>query len=79
MDRFIARPAQCPLLALLGHQETSAVEVKADERRVLFDFDDVVRRINRQAGVDVLVEVRALIPRVGRRCGVEVGQLAPRS
>jgi tryptophanyl-tRNA synthetase len=33
--------------------------------------NEVVRRINRQAGVDVLPEAQALIPRVGRLPGVD--------
>jgi tryptophanyl-tRNA synthetase len=33
--------------------------------------NEVVRRINRQAGIDVLPEARALIPRVGRLPGID--------
>jgi tryptophanyl-tRNA synthetase len=33
--------------------------------------NELVRRINRQAGVDVLPEARALIPRVGRLPGID--------
>jgi tryptophanyl-tRNA synthetase len=33
--------------------------------------NEVVRRINRQAGVEVLPEARALIPRVGRLPGID--------
>ncbi|MEH2589360.1 tryptophanyl-tRNA synthetase [Bradyrhizobium sp. AZCC 1721] len=33
--------------------------------------NEIVRRINRQAGVDVLPEARALIPRIGRLPGID--------
>jgi tryptophanyl-tRNA synthetase len=42
-----------------------------DEAPMIEQTNEIVRRINRQAGVDVLHEARALIPRVGRLPGID--------
>ena len=47
------------------------VPVGEDQAPLIEQTNEVVRRINRQAGVDVLPEARALIPRVGRLPGVD--------
>jgi tryptophanyl-tRNA synthetase len=42
-----------------------------DQAPMIEQTNELVRRINRQAGVDVLPEARALIPRVGRLPGID--------
>src|SRR5438309_10810061 len=49
------------------------VPVGEDQAPLIEQTNEVVRRINRQAGVDVLPAAHALIPRVGRLPGI-VGQ-----
>jgi tryptophanyl-tRNA synthetase len=46
--------------------KASIVPVGEDQAPLIEQTNEVVRRINRQAGHDVLPEARALIPRVGR-------------
>jgi len=47
------------------------VPVGEDQLPMIEQTNEVVRRINRQAGRDVLVEARALVPPVGRLPGVD--------
>jgi tryptophanyl-tRNA synthetase len=42
-----------------------------DQAPLIEQTNEIVRRINRQAGIDVLPEARALIPRVGRLPGID--------
>ena len=42
-----------------------------DQAPMIEQTNEIVRRINRQAGMDVLPEARALIPRVGRLPGID--------
>jgi tryptophanyl-tRNA synthetase len=42
-----------------------------DQAPMIEQTNELVRRINRQAGIDVLPEARALIPRVGRLPGID--------
>jgi tryptophanyl-tRNA synthetase len=51
--------------------KATVVPVGEDQAPLIEQTNEVVRRINRQAGVDVLPEARALIPRVGRLPGVD--------
>ena len=50
--------------------KATIVPVGEDQAPLIEQTNEVVRRINRQAGVDVLPEAHALIPRVGRLPGV---------
>jgi len=47
------------------------VPVGADQAPMIEQTNEIVRRINRQANAQVLVEAHALIPRVGRLPGVD--------
>jgi len=51
--------------------KATVVPVGEDQAPLIEQTNEIVRRINRQAGVDVLPEARALIPRVGRLPGVD--------
>jgi tryptophanyl-tRNA synthetase len=51
--------------------KATIVPVGDDQAPMIEQTNEVVRRINRQAGVDVLPEARALIPRVGRLPGID--------
>ena len=51
--------------------KASIVPVGEDQAPLIEQTNEVVRRINRQAGHDVLLEAQALIPRVGRLPGVD--------
>src|SRR6267142_1720603 len=51
--------------------KATIVPVGEDQAPLIEQTNEVVRRINRQAGVDVLPEARALIPRVGRLPGID--------
>src|SRR5215216_3406740 len=51
--------------------KATVVPVGEDQAPLIEQTNEVVRRINRQAGRDVLPEARALIPRVGRLPGVD--------
>jgi tryptophanyl-tRNA synthetase len=51
--------------------KATIVPVGEDQAPLIEQTNEVVRRINRQAGVDVLPEAQALIPRVGRLPGVD--------
>ena len=50
--------------------KATIVPVGEDQAPLIEQTNEVVRRINRQAGVEVLPEARALIPRVGRLPGI---------
>ncbi|WP_298884914.1 tryptophan--tRNA ligase [uncultured Bradyrhizobium sp.] len=51
--------------------KATIVPVGDDQAPLIEQTNEVVRRINRQAGVDVLPEAHALIPRVGRLPGID--------
>jgi tryptophanyl-tRNA synthetase len=51
--------------------KATIVPVGEDQAPLIEQTNEIVRRINRQAGVDVLPEAHALIPRVGRLPGVD--------
>ena len=51
--------------------KASIVPVGEDQAPLIEQTNEVVRRINRQAGHDVLLEAQALIPPVGRLPGVD--------
>jgi tryptophanyl-tRNA synthetase len=51
--------------------KATIVPVGEDQAPLIEQTNEVVRRINRQAGNEVLVEARALIPSVGRLPGVD--------
>jgi tryptophanyl-tRNA synthetase len=51
--------------------KATIVPVGEDQAPLIEQTNEVVRRINRQAGFDVLPEARALIPRVGRLPGID--------
>jgi len=51
--------------------KATIVPVGEDQAPLIEQTNEVVRRINRQAGVNVLPEARALIPRVGRLPGID--------
>ncbi|UFZ03447.1 tryptophan--tRNA ligase [Bradyrhizobium ontarionense] len=51
--------------------KATVVPVGEDQAPLIEQTNEIVRRINRQAGIDVLREARALIPRVGRLPGVD--------
>jgi tryptophanyl-tRNA synthetase len=51
--------------------KATIVPVGEDQAPLIEQTNEIVRRINRQAGVDVLPEARALIPRVGRLPGID--------
>lgn len=51
--------------------KATVVPVGEDQAPLIEQTNEVVRRINRQAGRDVLLEARAMIPRVGRLPGVD--------
>jgi tryptophanyl-tRNA synthetase len=51
--------------------KATIVPVGDDQAPMIEQTNEVVRRINRQAGVDVLPEARALIPRIGRLPGID--------
>ncbi|MET3332350.1 MULTISPECIES: tryptophan--tRNA ligase [Bradyrhizobium] len=51
--------------------KATIVPVGQDQAPLVEQTNEVVRRINRQAGVDVLPEAHALIPRVGRLPGID--------
>src|SRR5689334_2850448 len=51
--------------------KATIVPVGEDQAPLIEQTNEVVRRINRQAGAEVLPEARALIPRVGRLPGID--------
>ncbi|MGJ4998034.1 tryptophan--tRNA ligase [Bradyrhizobium sp. HKCCYLS3077] len=51
--------------------KATIVPVGEDQAPLIEQTNEIVRRINRQAGRDVLPEARALIPRVGRLPGID--------
>jgi tryptophanyl-tRNA synthetase len=51
--------------------KATVVPVGDDQAPLIEQTNEIVRRINRQAGVDVLPEARALVPRVGRLPGID--------
>lgn len=51
--------------------KASVVPVGEDQTPIIEQTNEVVRRINRQIGHDVLVEAEAMIPRVGRLPGID--------
>ena len=51
--------------------KATIVPVGEDQSPLIEQTNEVVRRINRQAGFDVLPEAHALIPRVGRLPGID--------
>jgi tryptophanyl-tRNA synthetase len=51
--------------------KATIVPVGEDQAPLIEQTNEVVRRINRQAGCEVLAEAQALIPRVGRLPGVD--------
>src|SRR5215475_7176813 len=51
--------------------KATIVPVGEDQAPLIEQTNEIVRRINRQAGVDVLPEAHALIPRVGRLPGID--------
>ncbi|WP_442894093.1 hypothetical protein [Bradyrhizobium sp. AZCC 1721] len=51
--------------------KATIVPVGEDQAPLIEQTNEIVRRINRQAGVDVLPEARALIPRIGRLPGID--------
>lgn len=51
--------------------KATIVPVGEDQAPLIEQTNEVVRRINRQAGVDVLPQARALIPRTGRLPGID--------
>ncbi len=51
--------------------KATVVPVGEDQAPLIEQTNEVVRRINRQAGTDVLPEVHALIPRIGRLPGID--------
>jgi tryptophanyl-tRNA synthetase len=51
--------------------KATIVPVGEDQAPLIEQTNEIVRRINRQAGVDVLPEARALIPPIGRLPGVD--------
>ena len=51
--------------------KATIVPVGDDQAPMVEQTNEVVRRINRQAGVDVLPEARALILRIGRLPGID--------
>jgi len=51
--------------------KATIVPVGDDQAPLIEQTNEIVRRINRQAGIDVLPEARALVPRVGRLPGID--------
>src|SRR3954468_18519896 len=51
--------------------KATVVPVGEDQAPLIEQTNEIVRRINRQAGVDVLPEAQAVIPQVGRLPGVD--------
>ena len=51
--------------------KATIVPVGDDQAPLIEQTNEVVRRINRQAGIDVLLEAQALIPSVGRLPGID--------
>ena len=51
--------------------KATIVPVGEDQAPLIEQTNEIVRRINRQAGRDVFVEAQALIPRVGRLPGID--------
>lgn len=51
--------------------KATLVPVGEDQAPIIEQTNEIVRRLNRQIGREVLVEARALIPRVGRLPGVD--------
>ena len=51
--------------------KATIVPVGEDQAPLIEQTNEVVRRINRQAGVEVLPEAHALIPRIGRLPGID--------
>jgi tryptophanyl-tRNA synthetase len=51
--------------------KATVVPVGEDQAPLIEQTNEIVRRINNQAGCEVLVEVEAVIPRVGRLPGVD--------
>jgi tryptophanyl-tRNA synthetase len=51
--------------------KATLVPVGDDQAPMIEQTNEIVRRINRQAGRDVLPEARALIPRIGRLPGID--------
>src|SRR6266446_1909473 len=51
--------------------KATIVPAGEDQAPLIEQTNEVVRRINREAGVEVLLEARALIPRIGRLPGID--------
>ena len=51
--------------------KATVVPVGEDQAPLIEQTNEIVRRVNRQAGKDVLPQARALIPRIGRLPGVD--------
>jgi tryptophanyl-tRNA synthetase len=51
--------------------KATIVPVGDDQAPLVELTNEIVRRLNRQAGIDVLPEARALVPRVGRLPGID--------
>lgn len=51
--------------------KATVVPVGEDQAPLIEQTNEIVRRVNRQAGKDVLPEARALIPRIGRLPGTD--------
>ena len=51
--------------------KATVVPVGEDQAPLIEQTNEIVRRINRQASVDVLPEARALIPRFGHLPGID--------
>jgi tryptophanyl-tRNA synthetase len=51
--------------------KATVVPVGEDQAPLIEQTNEIVRRINRQVGQDVLPEARALIPRIGRLPGID--------
>jgi tryptophanyl-tRNA synthetase len=51
--------------------KATIVPVGEDQAPLIEQTNEVIRRVNRQAGFDVLPQARALIPRVGRLPGID--------
>src|SRR3954453_13177310 len=52
--------------------KATVVPVGEDQAPLIEQTNEIVRRINRQAGKHVLPQARALIPRIGRLPGADV-------
>jgi tryptophanyl-tRNA synthetase len=51
--------------------KATVVPVGEDQAPLIEQTNEIVRRVNRQAGKDVLPQARALIPRIGRLPGID--------